>query len=198
MSFSPSEPFSVVTWEPVDLRQALMVVGFPGIGLVGSIATAYLQRSLHLREVGSVVSSAFPPAAVVSDGVCTSPVRIFLGDVVCGQDGGCEQLCVVHSDIAPKSGAVAGLAHAIVSWAKERGARQLVCLEGFKTDGPRAEEVHVFGTVNDPGGRKFLAQLGVSSMEDGLFTGIGGVALYAARAVGLPALCLLAESRGFP
>ena len=76
-----------MTHEPIDLNQALVVMGFPSVGFVGSIATAHLVNSLHLREVGSVLSHAFPPTAVVREGICTSPVRVYLGDVVCGVDG---------------------------------------------------------------------------------------------------------------
>lgn len=188
------EPVSVSTWQPIDLSQALVVIGFPGAGLVGSLASAHLVESLRLKEVGYVLSPAFPPTSVVRGGMSTAPVRIYLGDVVCGVDGECEQLCVVHSDMTPKSSFVATLAHALVSWAKERAARMIVCLEGLANSSEGAG-ARLFGVANDAPGRAFPEKIGVGLLDDGLLMGIGGVVLYAARVSNLPAVCLLAETR---
>ena len=189
----------VATWEPIDLSQAMVVVGFPTFGLVGSIATAYLVDSLKLREVGAMLSTAFPPAAVVKEGVGSSPVRVFIGDVKCGPRGECEQLCIVESTIAPPPKATTRLAYALVEWAQAHRARQLVCLEGVKMEAGEADEARIFGVANDPNGRKMLDTLKVTPPADGLMMGLGGVALYAARALGQPALCLIAETReNFP
>ncbi|MBI4415591.1 MAG: proteasome assembly chaperone family protein [Euryarchaeota archaeon] len=189
------ESFAVVTWEPLDLKQALVVIGFPSVGLVGTIATAHLATSLKLREVGAVVSPSLPPTAVVHEGVSRSPIRIYLGNLVCGPEGDCQQLCVVHSDVAPKPSSVTSLAFALVAWAKEQGARGLVCLEGLNAEGAPAEDIPIFGVAGDEDGRELLGKLGVQPLQDGLLTGVGGVALYAARALGLRALCFVAESR---
>ncbi len=189
-----AETFRIATWEPVDLSQALVVLGFPSVGLVGGIATAHLVESLHVREVGYVLSPAFPPTTVVRNGVSASPIRVYLGDVVCGVDGECEQLCVVHSDVTPKASLVAPLAYALVAWAKEHGAKQVVCLEGLP-NGSRGPEARIAGVGSDGSARDLLGRLGVPALEDGLLTGVGGVVLYAARVVNLPAMCLLAETR---
>lgn len=183
------------------MRRALVVIGFPSVGLVGTIATAHLVKSLRLREVGAVLSSHFPPTAVIHDGISTSPVRIFLGDVVCGADGACEQLCIIHSDVTPKPTVVTALSYALVSWSKARGARTLICLESLAAEGGPEEdkEVRVLGIASETKTHEVLSKLGITPLEDGLITGIGGVALYVARVLGLPSLCLLAESRtGFP
>ncbi len=195
----PRDSISVVTWEPVDLSRALVVVGFPSFGLASSIATSYLIDSLHLREVGGVLASPFPPMAVVHDGVGSSPVRVFLGDVVCGPDGKCEQLCVVQSNMTPKPSILTSVAYAVVAWAKERGAQQVVCLEGLKQEDAPGKEIRVSGATSDASGRKMLDMLKVPPYADGLLVGFGGVALYVARALGQATLSLLVETReGFP
>ncbi len=195
----PSPPdrdsFSVATWEPVDLSQALVIIGFPSVGLVGTIATAYLADSLRLREVGAVLSPVFPPTAVIHDGIGSSPVRVFMGDVVCGPDGSCEQLCVIQSSVTPKSAVIPPLAYSLVSWARAHGARQVVCLEGLKMEDAQGDEARILGIASDLDGRKMLDILKVSPQADSLLVGFGGVLLYAARAAGQPALCLLAETR---
>lgn len=195
----PQDSIITVTWEPLDLSRALVVIGFPSFGLASSIAASYLIDSLHLREVGAVLAPSFPPTAVVHDGVASSPVRVFIGDVICGPDGTCEQLCVVHSNMAPKPGILTPVAFALVRWAREHGARQIVSLGGLKQEGAPAKDTRVFGAASDPDGRKMLDMLKVPPYADSLLAGLGGVALYAARAVGQPALSILVETReGFP
>jgi uncharacterized protein len=189
------DSFAVVTREHVNLSQALVVIGFPSVGLVGSIATAYLVGSLQLREVGGVLSQSLPPTAIVQRGIGSSPVRVFIGDVVCGPGGNCEQLCVIQSNIRPKPAMLPPLAYAVVSWAREHGARQIVCLEGLRVEEPQAEEARIFGVASDEAGHKMFDMLNVLPQPDGLLVGLGGVLLYVARAVAQPALCLLAETR---
>jgi uncharacterized protein len=189
------DSFAVVTQEHLNLSRALVVIGFPSVGLVGSLATAYLVGSLQLREVGGVLSQSLPPTAVVHRGIGSSPVRVFIGDLVCGPGGSCEQLCVIQSNITPKPAMLPPLAYALVSWVREHGARQIVCLEGLRTDEPQAEDARIFGVASDEAGRKMFDMLNVSPQPDGLLVGLGGVLLYVARAVAQPALCLLAETR---
>jgi uncharacterized protein len=189
------ESFAVVTREHLNLSEALVVIGFPSVGLVGTLATAYLVGSLKLREVGGVLSQSLPPTTVVQKGIGSSPVRVFIGDVVCGPGGNCEQLCVIQSNITPKPAMLPPLAYALVSWARQHGARQIVCLEGLRMEEPQAEEARVFGVASDEGSRKMFDMLKVSAQPDGLLVGLGGVLLYVAQAVAQPALCLLAETR---
>lgn len=183
----------------MNLSQALVVIGFPSVGLVGSIAAAYLVDSLHLKEVGGVLSQSLPPTALIQNGIGYSPIRVFIGDVVCGPDGSCQQLCVVVSNITPKPAIIPPLAHGLVSWAREHGARQVVCLEGLKVEEGQADEARTFGVASDETGRKMLDMLKVSPQPNGPLVGLGGILVYVSRALGQPALCLLAEAHeNFP
>jgi len=197
---SPQDPtapesLSIVTWEPLDLSKALVVVGFPGLGFAGSIAAGYLVDSLRLKEVGYVISPAFPPTAVVDNGISASPIRVFLGDVVCGPDGSCDQLCVILSFIAPSPRVTTALAHSLAMWAKAHRARHLVWFEGVKAEGLPVGEPQVTGVASDEAGRKMLEMLNIPRSPDGVRVGVGAVAVYAARVQSQPALCFFAETR---
>ena len=58
-----------------DLEGATIVVGFPGVGLVGTIAANHLINSQGLEQIGVVESPHFPAVSVVKDGVPHNPVR---------------------------------------------------------------------------------------------------------------------------
>ncbi len=189
------ESLSIVTWEPLDLSKALVVVGFPGLGLVGGIAAGYLVDSLPLKEVAYIISPAFPPTAIVDNGISASPVRVFLGDVVCGPDGSCEQLCVILSFVAPPPRVTTALAHSLVLWAKAHSARQMVWFEGVKAEGLPVGEPRVTGVASDEAGRKMLEMLNIPRSPDGVLVGVGAVATSVARIQSQPALCFFAETR---
>ena len=85
-----------------DLEGATIVVGFPGVGLVGTIAANHLINSQGLEQIGVVESPHFPAVSVVKDGVPHNPVRIYAGEQTCipeqvkGNDT-CNQLVVCVS-----------------------------------------------------------------------------------------------------
>lgn len=58
-----------------DTRPTL-VVGLPGLGMVGSIAADQVARQLGLDHYGNVRSEAFPPVASFQDGRIREAVRV--------------------------------------------------------------------------------------------------------------------------
>jgi uncharacterized protein len=189
-----TEAYRVVDHEEVDLSEALLVLGFPTVGFVGTIAATYLVETCAMGHVASVVSPRLPPVAVVRDGQALSPVRVYLTDMVCGMDGECSQLAVVQSDAAPPPEDVAALVETLVAWTADRGGRRFVCLEGMPSRGSPAEAPKVYGVGSTMAVVSTLEALGVEPLLEGTLTGVGGVALYVARSRGVDGLCLLAET----
>jgi uncharacterized protein len=56
------------------------LIGVPGIGLVGVIASSYIARTLNMKEVGYLESDLFPPIIVVHKGNPKPPIRIYNSD----------------------------------------------------------------------------------------------------------------------
>ncbi len=59
----PMQPASVTIVDTRDepLRGAMMVVGFPTHGLVGSVAASYLLHALDMQPIAYMISEEFPP-----------------------------------------------------------------------------------------------------------------------------------------
>ncbi|MEK6977105.1 MAG: PAC2 family protein, partial [Candidatus Hydrothermarchaeota archaeon] len=79
----------VMEQKKVDLSNALVVVGFPTVGLVSTIAANYVVTSLGLERIGAVYSNSFPPATVVHEATPMPPVRIYASKIACGPGGNC-------------------------------------------------------------------------------------------------------------
>jgi hypothetical protein len=92
---------TVIEQKKLDLSNALVVVGFPTVGLVSTIAANYVVSSLELERIGAIYSDFFPPTAVIHESIPMPPVRIYAGDVICGPGGSCEELVVIFSEFNP-------------------------------------------------------------------------------------------------
>ncbi len=180
--------------EDMDLSSALLVTGFASFGIVGSIATNYLVRSLDLRRIASVLSDEFPPMAVVRGGQAYAPMRIHAAEMVCGPDGICHQLAVGVSDFVPKPEMMAEISEALLDWAERKGIRQIITMEGLAiqdepTDGP------VFAFANDERMRERLGKLDVQFLEDAVMSGFSGLLQYRGEIANLPVASLLVSTQ---
>ncbi len=183
----------IVDHKEMDLSAALVVVGFPGVGLVGTIATNFLVSALNLDRIASILSRELPPMAVLKDGRAMSPVRIHAAPMVCGVDGKCDQLAVVLSEVTPKAEVLYDVCEALLSWCLEKKVTELVVLEGLLTS-QGGTDAKVYGTANSKVTLQRLAQLRVIPMAEGILSGLPGLLTYLGEAMGLEVTCLLAET----
>ena len=63
-----------------DLRGAVVIDGFPSVGLVSTITANYLISALDLEQIGILDSIHFPTVSVVRNSEPLNPVRIYAGE----------------------------------------------------------------------------------------------------------------------
>ncbi len=177
----------------MDLENGMLVVGFPTIGLVGTIAAHHLMTSMKLKHIGSIYSKYFQPTAVIHDYVPTSPVNIFAGEEECGPDGTCDQIIVVESEFLPPPSTLKPLGDALIDWSEKKKISLTTVLEGMMTIDPE-DDVHVYGVGSTKHARSILKKYGVKQLEQGMVSGISGVMLYEGERLGKDVVCLLAET----
>ncbi|MCQ2070509.1 MAG: PAC2 family protein [archaeon] len=64
-----------------ELKNPIAIIGFPGVGLVGSIISSFLARELKLDIVAGVTNDDLPPYCLMQDGKPYPPIRIYAGSV---------------------------------------------------------------------------------------------------------------------
>lgn len=187
----PSE-VRIVDTKGDSLSGAMMVVGFPTHGLVGSVAASYLVHTLDMSAVAYMVSEEFPPTVIMEEGVVSAPVRFYASKVVCGVDRSCEQLVVAISDIQPPPERLTLLGRTILDWAEAKGIQLIVAVEGQ----PRDEEVPGDARVVAMANRAAAPLLGKYSFEpaNGVVTGFAGGLLLSAIGRNTPVLCFVAQA----
>ncbi len=172
-----------------DISNALVVTGFPTIGVVGTIASRFIINALSLETIGAFFSDYFHPVTVISKGVPLPPVRIYAGDKKCGPNGKCEQIIVITSEFMPTPAMVRPLANKIINWCKEKNCELIVSIEGFNMG---EEEVPLYGITSTKKAKNFLKTYDIELMDEGMVSGVSGVLLYEGAQKGFDVICLLA------
>jgi uncharacterized protein len=182
----------IVDTRDEPLKGAMMVIGFPTHGLVGSVAASYLVHALDMSGIGYLISDGFPPTVIMEEGVVAAPVRLYASKLVCGVDRSCDQLVVAISDIQPPSELLIPLARRLIDWAEEKGIQLVVVVEGQPVD----EAFHGDARVVAMSNRAAAPLLGRYRFEpaNGVITGFAGALLLQAIGRTMPALCLVAQA----
>lgn len=171
---------------------AMLIVGFPTHGLVGSIAAGYLVQSLNMVPMGYVTGDVLPPTVVMDEGSAASPFRLYASGVVCGPDRKCSQLLVALSDIQPETGLMNRFGRTLLDWAESKGVSLVVVIEGKPVEGRNvSQEVRVVAAAN-PAGKTVMESCGFEGAS-GQMTGMGGAFLRESLERSLPVVCLIPE-----
>jgi len=119
------DPLVRVAAEIPSSKETVLIAGFPGSGLVGSIAVQYLVESLSFAHIGDIVSPLLPAVSLATAGLAQAPLRLYekgrmlvvLCDVPISDEGSClipskilEWLCArtVVTEIILIGGVVTG------------------------------------------------------------------------------------------
>jgi uncharacterized protein len=187
----------VVDTRDESMTGAMMIVGFPTHGLVGSVAASYLVHALDMTPVGYVMSEEFPPTVIMEGGVVSSPVRLYASKLVCGVERKCDQLVVAISDIQPPVEMLNSLGRSVLDWAERKGVQLVVTVEGQPVDEGVRGDARVVAMAN----RTALPILEKLRFDpaNGVITGFAGAVLLSAIGRHIPVLCLVAQAhKDFP
>ena len=176
-----------------DLKGSVLIDGFPGVGLVGTIVANFLINNLKLKQIGIIDSETFPPISVIKEGEPHNPLRLYSGEQVCN-DGTCNQVVVCVSEFTPPSEITKDLVCALLEWAEKKGCTRIISAEGF-TSGPKeeGETNEVYGITSTESSRPWIENAKVRPFKYGTIGGITGVLLNEGKIRKLNVLGLLAE-----
>ncbi len=176
-----------------NLKDAVLIDGFPGVGLVGTIVANFLINTLKLEQIGVIDSYKFPAISVIKDGEPHNPMRLYSGEQICN-DGTCNQVAVCVSEFTPPAEITKDLVNSLMDWAENNGCTKIISAEGFST-GPKAdgEKNDVYGVASSSGARIWIKDAKVKPFTYGTVGGITGSLLNEGKVRKLNVLGLLAE-----
>ena len=162
-------------------KNPIIIEGFPGFGLVSTIATEFLLDHLQMEKIGNITSEEIPPMIAVHDGKVIDPIGIFYSKKY--------NLVLVHAVSAPIGGEWK-LANRILELAKMLGAKEIISLEGIGSTKP-SEKPRAFYFSSNSVKAKKLAKVS-EQLKEGIITGLTGVLMLKSEKV--PISCIFAEA----
>ena len=159
-------------------------IGFPGSGLVGSIALSYIVEKLEFKQIGVITSKFFPPMAMMTEGVIAVPVRIYEKN----------DKIAIFADIPIHPQICYEVANAILDWLKPFQIIEVVTIAGIITN---ELEKRVFTVTT---GKELLEKIGENALTlpIGSISGIASSILTECKVRGISCIGLLGETINAP
>lgn len=103
------------------------VIGFAGVGMIGTIMTNELIEQLEMKQIGYVLSEDLPPITIFYDGLLKHPFRIYHQAEY--------NLVVAVCEIPFNPGSYTDLARTLMDWALKTGISDVICAQGVAEEG---------------------------------------------------------------
>jgi uncharacterized protein len=188
------DDIQIVERKDVNVKGAVLIEGFPSVGMVSSIVANYMIKMLEMEYIGSVNSRYFHPTAIIADSVPMPPVRIFAGHPVETKECICDRLVVLTSEFPPPMELMKPMVDKILNWSGEKEIKVVVSVEGIVNENPQSDEPETYAIASTPNARKLLENKKITSLESGIITGISGVLLHEAERMQRDVICLLSDA----
>lgn len=163
-------------------KNVTIIEGFPGFGLIGTIATEFLMEHLQTEKIGVIEMNEVPAMIAIHQKKVIEPISIHYNQEY--------NLVLIH---AINIGKALGwkLAEVIVELAKVLDAKEIISLEGVSSPNPATRKVFFYATKDGEVSKK----LGTSAdpLNEGIIVGVTGALL--AKQMETPIVALFAEAK---
>lgn len=146
-------------------KHPVIIEGFPGLGLVGTIATEFLVQHLKARLIGEIWSKELPPIIAIHDSTVVQPLGIFYDEK--------HNIVILHA-VSGIEGIEWDMADEIIKIGDELEATQIISLESV---GSLREESQNFHYTNNEKSEKRFKEIGVEKLKEGIVIGVTGALL---------------------
>ena len=173
--------------KPIPFNGAILM-GFPGSGLVGTIALQYMVDQLEFEQIGLMTSKYFPPLAMMNKGLINDPVRIYTKNI------NNNSITAIVADIPIAPMICYEIANSIMDWLVPFKPKEVLTIAGIVTN---ETEKRVFGvTTSAEVSQRIQDQTLV--LPIGSISGIASSLLTECKARNIPGIGLLGETVNAP
>jgi uncharacterized protein len=186
VEIAPKKDLNIIS-RPLPENGAILM-GFPGSGLVGTIALQYMVDQLEFEQIGSMNSRYFPPLAMMNKGLINDPVRIY------AKTTGDYPIAAIVADIPIAPPICYEISNAIMDWVQAFKPKEVLTIAGIVTNEP---EKRVFGVATTTDALQRIQDITLV-LPIGSISGIASSILTECKARNIPAVGLLGETINAP
>jgi uncharacterized protein len=108
------------------LDSPILIAGFPGPGLVGSISTSYIINRLHMEQIACVESEYIVPGVIYAEGKLRHPFRLYSNE-----EG---SVCVLVCEAPIMIEGMHSVLNTVTKWALNNKVKQVMVLDGIAVE----------------------------------------------------------------
>ncbi|HZA68304.1 MAG TPA: PAC2 family protein [Nitrososphaeraceae archaeon] len=200
-------PLAKVIQKKRRLDSPILIAGFPGPGLVGSISTSYIINSLHMEQIACVESEFIVPGVIYAEGKLRHPFRLYSNE-----EG---NICVLVCEAPVLIQGIYSVLDTVTKWALNNKVKQVMVLDGFaaevlpnlkrmpiilSSDGEVADAASLIQDIDEGQNNKVEDDADRNMYQTTAYIGgLGGGLLSSCLSNGLPSKALLiSTNRGIP
>ena len=202
-------PLANVIQKKKRLDSPILIAGFPGPGLVGSISTSYIINRLHMEQIACVESEFIVPGVIYAEGKLRHPFRLYSNE-----EG---SVCVLVCEAPIMIQGMHSVLDTVTKWALNNKVKQVMVLDGIavegipnlkrtpiimSSDGEVADAASLIQDIEEPNDKE--AQAGYDSEQNiypttAYIGGLAGGLLSSCLSNGLASKALfISSTRGIP
>tara|TARA_Y100000310_G_scaffold159627_1_gene159297 strand:+ start:56516 stop:57211 length:696 start_codon:yes stop_codon:yes gene_type:complete len=146
-------------------KSPIIIEGFPGFGLVGTIATEFLIKHLNAKPIGKIWSRELLPMAAVHESKIVEPIGIFYAAK--------NNIVIIHA-LSGVKGIEWDLAEIMSNLVKTLNAKEIISLEGIGSTEGKSRSYYF---SKDSSKKKKFEKLGALELKEGIIMGVTGALL---------------------
>lgn len=109
------------------LHSPILIAGFPGAGLVGSISTSYIIDKLHMNQIACVESEFIVPGVIYAEGKLRHPFRLYSNEK--------GDVCVLVCESPILIQGMYSVLDKVMDWALRNKVKEVMVLDGIAVEG---------------------------------------------------------------
>ena len=164
-------------------RNPIIIEGFPGFGLVGTIATEFLIDHLKTEQIGKIMFDDAPPIAAIHEGNVVEPLGIFYNKQY--------NIVIIHA-VNPANGIEWKVTEALDDIAKKLNAKEIISLEGVGSVEAEPTQSRIFYFTKNKERKGKFEKMGMNILKEGIIMGVAGAILLKIEKT--PVSCVFVET----
>jgi len=180
----------------IQPNKAVLIEGFPGLGLVGKIAIRYLIKQLKAQKIAYLYSPHFPYFVLVNK---KGNVRLLRGTFYYWKNPAENSNDLILFSGDSQSQTIEGqyeIAASMLGYAEKTSVHTIATIGGYRMEVKDKPKVFVAATSTDVLDKTVKAGASLSSSGSPI-VGTAGLILGLSKFKKIDALCLLGETRGY-
>ncbi len=145
-----------------SVKAKIIIAGFPGFGLVGTIATGYIAEHLKAEKIGTAWFEELPATIAIHENKIVHPISFYHSK---------KYGIIIAHGITGNVGIEWKIASILKELAKKTGVKKIITIEGVGSQNPEPEARTYYYTSEEKEKKK-MERAGCQQLREGIIMGV--------------------------